>query len=152
VIKHMIQYIGAYTRRHSGRTLGDHLVGTFELLEGKGVPSYVALAGGLHSIYGTVSFHDIIFPDNDELRAAIRDIVGHDTERLIWLFCRAYRPAGIETGKLTDWQSKEPLPVTAREIDDLRLIEAANLIEQGSDLGRWPTIKRAWDSYNGEKV
>lgn len=137
--------IGAFDTKHSGRTLGDHLLGTYELLREFGCPEHVCLAGGIHSVYGTAAFktQTIGFADREKVAA----IFGADAERLAYLFCVASRPKGLEQSDLFDHRTGEPLDVLSEELLALRLIEAANLIEQDSGLDHLPVIQRTLEKH-----
>ena len=73
---------GAFMPRHTGRSLGDHLVNTYKLLKKHNCPDHVCLAGGLHSIYSTNVFKTAIVNDREK----IKNLVGEKTENLIYLF------------------------------------------------------------------
>lgn len=148
---------GANQAPHSGRTLQDHLLGTWHLLKSWGSSDSVCLAGLFHSIYGTNVFirKCLLAADRPKLRSAI----GTDAEALTWLFCNIDRPSAILQGleqlprldKSPDAQLKDtcielrqrrghdkatlpnptPLQATAEQLCALAQIECANLIEQG---------------------
>ena len=129
---------------HSGRTLLHHLCGTYELLEAWGNPEPVCLAGLFHSIYGTVQFrHSSIGFDE---RALVRDVIGAPAEMLVYAFCVTQRPdallrAGLQSDgpggmvELLDVVARMPLLVSRMQLNALLEIEAANLLEQGGDIG-----------------
>lgn len=73
--------LGVADQRHSGRTFIEHLDGTYRLLKVHG--ETIALAGALHSIYGTHRYK----PRNVPTREQVRTLVGEEPERLIYLFC-----------------------------------------------------------------
>lgn len=139
---------GCFAKRHSGETLGDHLMNTYRILKAIGVPETVALAGGLHSIYGTNAFKNQTISDRDEVKAAF----GPNVERLAYIFGRIQRPKALEEvpttgGILKDRETDEPIHVYASEVWALRMIEAANLIEQGGDLSRFWLIAETMQSH-----
>ncbi len=113
---------------HSSRNLYLHLCGTHDLLESWGNPEPVCLAGLFHSIYGTKSFRHKSWPLDD--RKTIRELIGEEAERLAYVFCTADR--GLFYSAADGFLTR-----------DLREIEAANLIEQGSKSGR---LKKLYDS------
>ncbi|WP_144264586.1 DUF6817 domain-containing protein [Polaromonas sp. C04] len=140
---HLLQRSGALQAAHSGRTLFDHLLGTYSLLEDWRQPTAVCLAGLFHSIYGTNAFQrQSLAPDQrPELQAAI----GREAEALAWLFCAIDRPGAIlqalrkgqadaELAARCDRAglTRAPLCATSQQIQALAEIETANLIEQGS--------------------
>jgi hypothetical protein len=125
---------------HIGRTLGEHLVNTYDDLLRMGADEDVALGGGLHSIYGTNIFQTVtVRPDQ---RPIIAGLFGERAERLAWVFSRINRPAGLETGNLLDYETGQFILVTEQELEDLRLIEVANLIDNGVKLSQYPTLHR----------
>jgi hypothetical protein len=132
--------IGAGTLAHSGRCLMDHLTGTYDLLKRWGCDKATCLAGGLHSVYGTNAFK------TESLTAAARSLVrqrfGADAERLAWLFGTLNRPRAFELGSGLDRRNNSKVTLDIKDLRLLRLIEAANLLEQGSSLQRWPNIRK----------
>ncbi|HEX3933443.1 MAG TPA: hypothetical protein VHW43_02110 [Puia sp.] len=132
--------IGAGSLSHSGRSLMDHLTGTYDLLKKWGCDKATCLAGGLHSVYGTNIF------TTESLSAAARPLVRHvfgaDAERLAWLFGTLNRPRAFEQGSGLDRRNNASVTLDTKDLRLLRLIEAANLLEQGSSLQRWPNIRK----------
>jgi hypothetical protein len=167
--------------------LGQHLIGTYDLLVAAGCDIDVATAGALHSLYGTDKYQRVTILPTTEERRRIRERFGERAERLAYLFhaCnRISHPKSIELGRLLDRRCGVPLPgvsvddvqgactplpllrdpscrhslgmlVTTRQPTPLsfllhpalRLIEAANMIEQG-EVGslrqNLPTVLTAW--------
>lgn len=138
-----LKRLGVFRKMHQshiGRTLGEHLVNTYDDLLRMGADEDVALGGGLHSIYGTNIFQMVtVRPDQ---RPVIAGLFGERAERLAWLFSRVNRPKGLEDGHPLDYETGEPLPMTEQELDDLQLIEVANLIDNGVKLAQYPTLHR----------
>jgi Domain of unknown function (DUF6817) len=116
---------GADKIRHSGRTLYEHLVGTHDLLQAWGNSKPVCDAGLFHSIYGTKHFKRQTWPLSD--RETIRGLIGRDAEALAHAFCTVDRPRVFLA---------KPEGPFWKILRDLREIEAANLLEQGSK-SRW---------------
>jgi hypothetical protein len=114
-----LQKLNAYLIKHSGRALLYHLIGTQKLLHAWGNDDDICAAGLFHSIYGTNKFRAKAWPITD--RETIRGLLGERAERLVHAFCTADRPRAffMENGFGPD-------------LRDLREIEAANLLEQGS--------------------
>ena len=131
---------GAFKIKHSGRYLGDHLLNTYQILIDAGTPKIVAVAGGLHSVYGTNAF-----PNSVEVsRKEVQDTFGETVEELAYMFSIANRPKGIESGQLLNWKTKEPLMCSGENLHYLRLMEAANLLEQRLNILRFPNINQTW--------
>lgn len=124
--------LGAHHVRHSGRTLFDHLVGTVRYLVAWGCSEPVCAAGLFHSVYGTSAFRQPLLDARD--RPALRRRIGSDAEELVYLFCRAQRPAGLleafEVGAVRDRESGVAYAVSSGIAEQLALIECANLHEQ----------------------
>lgn len=134
---------GTFTKQHNrrmGLTLGEHLVNTYDDLLRMGADEDVALGGGLHSIYGTNSFKNASVPATQ--RPVIRQLFGERAERLAWLFSTINRPQGLESGDVRDWRSGEPLDLSPDDLHDLRLIEVANLRDNGEKLTNFPNLER----------
>jgi hypothetical protein len=127
-------------RSHIGRTLGEHLVNTYDDLLRMGAEEDVALGGGLHSIYGTNAFKKVTV--TPEQRPIIQGLFGERAERLAWLFSRVNRPRGLEDGHPLDYETKRPLAMTEQDFEDLQMIEVANLLDNGVKLAKYPTLHR----------
>lgn len=116
--------LGANDTPHGTRTLFQHLQGTWLLLKRHGEREAVCLAGMFHSIYGTNVFkHVTLSAHSLEARAQVQDLIGHEAERLVFLFCTTKDRPGVFFDRVTRshgqiWR-------------DLQAIELANLIEQG---------------------
>jgi len=138
-----LKRLGAFRKMHNshvGRTLGEHLANTYDDLIRLGVEEEIALGGGLHSIYGTNAFKQVtVAPDQ---RHIIRGLFGERPELLAWLFSRINRPAGLETGHLFDYETGQFIHVSEQELEDLRLIEVANLLDNGVKLSKYPNLQR----------
>lgn len=114
--------------RYPGRTLYLHLVGTHALLEAWGRPERVCHGGLFHSIYGTNKFRKWAWPISD--RQPIQDLIGEPAERLAYIFALSNRPLVWCDGRSARFDLSD------EDLRDLREIEAANLMEQGSN-SRW---------------
>ena len=130
----LLRASGADKLVHSGRTLLDHLVGTYRLLKDWGDPEPVCAGGLFHSIYGTNVFRpQAIKPwERDRVRA----VIGTEAEEYAHLFCSVDRPQAlfdaIDTGTLVDRIQGGAIRVERNVLQALLEIECANLIEQGS--------------------
>jgi len=135
-----LKRLGAFRKMHQshvGRTLGEHLVNTYDDLLRMGADEDVALGGGLHSIYGTSVFQTVTV--KPEQRPIIAGLFGERAEQLAWDFSRINRPDGLESGDVRDYRTGEKLEV---DIEALRLIEVANLIDNGVKLAKYPNLER----------
>jgi hypothetical protein len=108
-----LKRLGAFRTQHNrrmGLTLGEHLTNTYDDLKRMGADEDVALAGGLHSIYGTNAFRSAsLGPDK---RPVIRQLFGERAERLAWLFSQINRPRCFEGEAIKNWQTGEPVEVS----------------------------------------
>jgi SM-20-related protein len=113
-----LECIGATRLKHNKGTLADHLIRTFHLLKASGANDILALAGGLHSVYGTNAFkHPCV--DKDDKR--IYTMFGAEVDRIVRLFSTVDRPSSLESpdGSLNE-----------TDLFLLRCIECANLYDQ----------------------
>ena len=172
--------VGAFSTRHSSHySLASHLLGTYGILSDVAAPSSTAVAGGLHSLYGTIRFPcALLDSQSEQQRAAVRRLFGEQAELLAHTFCTINRPYGLEhldstTRRLATAARKpeqqpdhehgrtslhQPLPATwddevepvsldAALVQQLRVLDAANMIEQGEEhttLSRLPTVRAVW--------
>jgi hypothetical protein len=139
-----LKRLGAFKKKHNRRmnlTLGLHLLNTYDDLTRSGADEEVALAGGLHSIYGTNSFQNATATPGK--RVILQKLFGERAERLAWLFGRINRPGCLETGEAKDWRTGERIDLSPEDLRDLRLIEAANLRDNGASLDRYPWLTAA---------
>lgn len=109
---------GADKVPHKIGSLADHLIRTYHVLKMVGAGDILALAGGLHSIYGTNAFKRKMLRKDS---TAVRETFGPEVDRLVRLFSGLDRPTCLETpdGTLDDL-----------DLFLLRTIECANLYDQ----------------------
>lgn len=79
----------ADTIGHSERSLLAHLLGCRRLLISWGAGAPLVDAGLFHSVYGTEFFRSPSIPESD--RSLVRNLIGTQAERLVWLYCRLQR-------------------------------------------------------------
>lgn len=121
---------------HSGASLRDHLIGTYEILCRWGAAPEVCVAGLMHSVYSTQYFTTQIL--SPALRKQVAASVGARAERIAYLFCcldrvavRAAAVPAIGTSiRLPMHGSGRSVRVARPGFDALRLIDIANEIEQ----------------------
>lgn len=130
--------VGCFETNHSCRSLGDHLINTYKILQKVNAPEAVCLAGGLHSIYGTNVFTKSTFTHND--RGLIAKKFGPRAEYLAYLFSIIDRPKCLESGDVGFY-------ISADDLSDLRMIEVANLFEQGSNVALFPQILENFNKF-----
>lgn len=110
--------IGANAIPHKHGTLADHLIRTYHLLKAVGAGDILALAGGLHSVYGTSTFKYNLLAEGNRIVASR---FGPEVDRIVRLFSAQNRPSSLEIpdGSLDDL-----------DLFLLRCIECANLHDQ----------------------
>lgn len=75
---------------HTGSSAFDsHLQGVQLILRHWGAPEYISDAGLFHSIYGTEGFQGFKLPLS--YRPKVRELIGLQAERLVWIFCMVDR-------------------------------------------------------------
>jgi SM-20-related protein len=118
MLESFLDSIGATQKKHKKGTLADHLMRTFHMLKGVGAGDIVALAGGLHSVYGTNAYKSPCLKKEDK---RIHELFGAEVDRLVRLFSTLNRPNSLESpdGSLSD-----------TDLFLLRCIECANLYDQ----------------------
>lgn len=133
----LLQSLGVPDYAHSGRTLRDHLKGTFALLRSWGCDEVTCVAGLLHSIYGTNAFRRSCLDTSE--RPRLRQLVGCDIEKVVYLFCASERPKAflqaIVDLQITDRFDGSKHEVSRDVLQKLMAIECANLIEQSDQSG-----------------
>jgi len=113
-----LESIGCGEVMHSGRTLLEHLIGTYKILDEGFAPLYVCDAGLFHSVYGTAYFKPkTISLDNRDI---VKDVIGEEAENLAFMFCVIPSPRFDNIMSLTDEKIR----------DELLMIEDANREEQ----------------------
>jgi len=137
-IKTILKKLGAYDAGHTGRKLGDHLIGTHDILKMMNAPDEACLAGAFHSVYGTNVYKNKII--GIENRAKVQSLITPKVENLVYLFSVVNRPIGIDTGVLVEYRTGASVEVDDMTLHNLRLIEIANLLEQGEPLVNFPKL------------
>jgi SM-20-related protein len=118
LLVNFLNQIGAKQRKHKRGTLADHLVRTFHILKSNRAGDILALAGGLHSVYGTNAFKSPCLEWSD---TRIAQTFGAEVDRIVRLYATVDRPNSIESpdGSLSEL-----------DLFLLRCIECANLHDQ----------------------
>lgn len=114
---------GAHKVAHSGRTLLEHLAGTYNLLRAWKSLEDVALAGLYHSVYGAKHLPFSLFSGDE--RAEVRQLIGFSAESLVYTYSK------LESRW---WLRSNPQDVilqnnTPADLYALSLISLANLKE-----------------------
>jgi hypothetical protein len=122
---------------HTGRSLIDHLIGTYQLLESWGNSQAICLAGLFHSIYGTNLF--VFRSARIDQRREVRAAIGDAAEHLAYLFCTCERPLALLQALLQphmglpDTTDGTARTVEPQELSALLEIEVANFLEHPED-------------------
>lgn len=129
----LLEKLDAHVTSHSRRTLLDHLRGTHDLLVEWGNEPNICVAGLFHSIYGTYAF-DKRSADMS-MRDEIRDVIGVQAERLVYLFCVTdrrcfYEQLGESRFSLRDIVHDCDLDLDRNTLAALIEIEVANILDQ----------------------
>ena len=140
---------------HTNRTLSNHLIGTYELLEKWDNTKEICLAGLFHSIYGTRVYK--ISSIDFSKRKYIESIIGKRAEELVYLFCVTDRREDgnlIEKNQiiLKDIIHNKEIHISKNDLYALIEIEFANVLEQSVHLNtneKW--ILNFKDKFNKTK-
>ncbi len=142
----------ALKHKHTQGTLHDHLVRVYQLLEDRKLPEAICFGGGLHSIYGTNVYKDVLLEPSASNRSMVAASFGKEAEALAYMFSVLGRPKALEypistpTGGIElQMRYDQKVAVNAQMYRSLCLIEAANLLDQNS-LDMWPNLKRIWEA------
>lgn len=128
-IQRFLNMVGAEKKSHSGRTLSDHLLGTYDLLKAANMKQDICNAGGVHSIFGTQSYRDVTVPLSEKNRLIA--VVGQKAADLAEMF-----------SKIKRWNS----PLHSDDFKELGVIQLANLKEQNAL--RDPKLDGLWNDLN----
>jgi hypothetical protein len=129
LLVNFLNKIGANKKPHKHGSLADHLMRTFHILKSKNAGDILAVAGGLHSVFGTNAYKKECLPWES---TEITDTFGAEVDRIVRLFSRIDRPDALESpdGSLSDL-----------DLFLLRCIECANLHDQGElDPEKYPNL------------
>lgn len=148
-LKWFLWQSGAFSISHiADRSLGSHLIGTYDLLTKYDFSEEICVAGALHSVYGTSIFKMNILEPSFAYREKIRKNFGARAEYLAYLFHISNRPIDLESGLLVNRFNREVISdIFEHDIYDLRVIEAANFIDQGGLLvlmKNFPRVYTTW--------
>lgn len=139
----MLEQLGVFKVKHSGRTLGDHLLNTYEMITMLTPNQEVALAGACHSLYGTGSFQTYTL--NYDNRDFLRTKIGNRAEELAYLFSVLNRPECFnEVVPIRNRLTGELTSVSSPDWMDLQIIEIANLMEQRISIMRYPLLYKRY--------
>ncbi len=135
----LLREIGAERIPHSGRTLYDHLTGTYALLRRWESSPSTCRAGLFHSVYGTQTF-DVSLMDLAQ-RHRLREAIGPRAERLVFIFAICDRDdffdeLGIGVRRLKRSAGTRRISTAQTTLGALVEIEVANMLEQIPYKGR----------------
>jgi SM-20-related protein len=117
-LRRFLSDIGAHKKKHKKGSLADHLIRCFRTVRGMGGGDILALAAGLHSVYGTNVFKNSCLAWEDQ---SVKTLFGDEVDRIVRLFGSINRPEALENpdGSLSDM-----------DLFLLRCIECVNLFDQ----------------------
>ena len=148
-IQRFLEQVGAQTKKHSGRTLIKHLLGTYDFLRAAKQSDDVCFAGATHSLFGTSIYQDACI--SHEQADQLKEVIGAPALELVRLFSAIERPAALER---TNGVYTKTLPMIGGAIVEvseeqfwaLYTIEAANLHEQnGGTTKSYPNLQKFWN-------
>jgi hypothetical protein len=126
----LLNELAAGARGHrAGRSLAEHLLGTWRVLGDWKAPRHVAAAGLIHSVYGTDAFDVASIGHDAQSRARVRRAAGPAAEALAYAFCALERAAFLADPRaleLRDRFTGSALRVTPRQVCALAEILLAN--------------------------
>ncbi len=134
--------IGVLDFSHSNQTLRDHLIGTAEKLQSWSCPEHLILAGLCHSIYGTESFKPVAI--SRDHREHVAQIIGKDSERLVYLFCCHEKDSLWENLQrkskfsLLDRFTQQTISMDLNTLKDMITLTLGNWLEQR------PRVDKKW--------
>jgi hypothetical protein len=140
---------GATNITHKTGSLHDHLVRVYQILEDRNFPEHVCLGAGLHSVFGTSIFTNVLIDDSKA--NIVKETFGDKAYTLAKLFSKIDRPKELENPEITDDGmivsltdgNRVLLPTDTYE--DLCLIECANLEDQrGLKTDKYPRLTEFW--------
>ena len=119
----LLEKLGAANKRHSSRSLMDHLLGTRLVLRRWQTDPAVQMAGMFHSVYDTRAYQAGFSLSREDLR----HVIGYRSEKLVWHFRNIHL---FERATML----REPVLVAklSPALADLFTIGAANLVEQAA--------------------
>lgn len=132
-----LRHEGAAKHTHAGgRTLLEHLIGTYEIVRRWNQPSWLQHAALIHSVYGTDAHPNALLAATR--RSALASLAGERAERIAYLFCVTPTPPLIagtykwapKVATVTDGPGAEPHAALRGELDAVLLLHLANLAEQ----------------------
>lgn len=133
IADNLLDGFGTETIAHHGRSLREHLAGSWRMLRGWGVPAHVCAAGLFHSVYGTQTFPTAALAASE--RARVRVLIGERAEALVYLFCAADRRCLLVENVAppyhwVDHRTGRSAALDAETLAELVTIEVANFLEQ----------------------
>ena len=127
LLMEFLQNIGTQQLPHKNGSLYDHLMRTYHILKHK-ASDEVAVAGGLHSVYGTNVYKNQTLSKDSDI---VESIFGKRIDHLVRLFSSINRPHCLE---------KPDGSLSKKDLYDLRTIECANLYDQ-NELQNFPNLR-----------
>jgi hypothetical protein len=118
VLKNFLSEIGAFKKPHKDGSLGNHLLRCFHLMKSVGIGDVLAVAGGLHSVYGTSSYKNACLNIQSK---RVEEVFGPEVDSMVRMFSSLKRPEDLMDDSRLD----------EKDLFLMRCIEVANLYDQG---------------------
>lgn len=141
--------LGAAEVGHTDNTYLAHGSGVYRDLKSWGCGQELCDAGMFHSIYGTELFQGFTLPL--ERRDEVRDLIGEQAERLVYLNCcllRASLDESVERGQapytLKDRFLQQEIELSEEDFDDLCRLHLCDWLEQVVRGDRWGLRRQAF--------
>jgi hypothetical protein len=128
-----LQELGAAAFPHVNGTLAKHLQGTGRMLRSFGARDALCVAGFWHAVYGTDGIRGSLSSLDD--RAAIAELIGVESEALVYLYGACARDAfhpriGTQDAlRFVDRYTKAEYPITVQQLRDFCELTLANELE-----------------------
>jgi len=134
----LLRTCGAQHRPHSGRRLLDHLIGTADILCSWGEPPWIAKAGLMHSIYGTLGGSRPLLTYAG--RTVVAGVIGDQAENIAYIWSLV-GPGSLERSSQNMDGSIALVNGLIVSINGLKwralvAVYAANLVEQANWVDR----------------
>jgi hypothetical protein len=128
---------------HSNKSVEEHLVGTFLILDEWKASESLKVAGAFHNIYDTEKFKLGIFDQSE--RESVSNKIGSDAEFIVYLFSKLKWSAFVDFDMDTNVRNYRDYfrgveKVNVKDFENIVLLFFANLIEQVNVI---PTQKKA---------
>ena len=149
-----LKYQAADDSPHHGiRTLFEHLLGTYKLLQNWGNEETICNAGLFHSIYAVTRLKNV--PISQSMRCFIQDQIGMEAEQLSYLYCVTSRQEFYLSSAPCQFRvsgGEQVVAVSIAQYSFMLEIDAANIVDQiQHETGETESDVKYWLSACGKK-